>query len=190
MAFSCLVSVASVSGDAQFGLGGFGGPGGYGQAPIAPHGRPLGPVGGFEPAPFGGAPLGGFGGAPGAFGAGIGGFGPAPYGGAIGGFSGGFGAPLGALGLAPYGSPISPAPYGAAPGYAPANYQFGYGVQTDDYHGAASFGHNEERNGYGTNGRYHVNTPASFQSVSYNVPAYGGAYGGGAYGAAPIPAFG
>ncbi len=174
MAFSCLVSVTF--GDAQYGLGGFGGPGEYGQPPIASYGRPLGAVGGFGPAPFEGAPLGGFGGSPGVFGAGIGGFGPTPYGGAVGAFGGGFGAPLGAVG---------PAPHGAAPGYAPANYQFGYGVQTDDYYGAANFGHNEERNGYGTNGHYHVNTPASFQSVSYNVPAYGGAYG-----ASPIPAYG
>jgi hypothetical protein len=61
--------------------------------------------------------------------------------------------------------------------------QFGYGVQTDDHYGygGATFGHQEERNAYGTTGHYHVNTPGSYQSVSYNVPAYG---------AAPIPAYG
>ena len=183
---TCLVSLAL--GDAQYGLGGgFGGApiapyggyggapiapyGGFGAAPIAPYGRPLG---GLGPVPFGGG-IGGFGGAP--YGSPVGGFGPAPYGGAVGGFGGQpFGGIHGGLGLGGY----------QQPGYfAPANYQFGYGVQTNDYHGPASFGHNEERNGYGTNGHYHVNTPSSFQSVTYNVPELGAGYG-----AAPIPAFG
>ena len=87
---------------------------------------------------------------------------PLPYARPLGAF-GSYGAPLGN----PYGPPLG----GYGP-YAPANYQFGYGVQTDDYFGPATFGHNEERNGYGTVGHYHVNTPGSYQSVSYNVGAH------------------
>ncbi len=79
----------------------------------------------------------------------------------------GLGGPLGGFGGAPYGAPLGG--FGGAGYGAPANYQFGYGVQTDDYYGAAAFGHNEERNAYGTVGHYHVNTPGSYQSVSYNV---------------------
>ena len=61
----------------------------------------------------------------------------------------------------------------------PPNYQFAYGVQTEDgYHGAANFGHNEQRNGYATTGQYHVELPGSSQSVSYTVGAPGG-YGPG-----------
>ena len=193
IALTCLLSLAI--GDAQYGL-----PGGFGAAPIAPFGgfgaAPIAPLGGFGGAPIApyGRPLGGYG--PGPLGAGIGGFGGAPYGSPVGAFGpaplggaiGGLGAHAG-LGL---GGVYGPAPFRPAyggyqqPGYfAPANYQFGYGVQTNDYYGAASFGHNEERNAYGTNGHYHVNTPASFQSVTYNVPELGAGYG-----AAPIPAYG
>jgi hypothetical protein len=38
-------------------------------------------------------------------------------------------------------------------------YEFGYGVQADGYHGGASFGHNEARNGYSTIGEYRVELP-------------------------------
>ena len=165
-------------------VGGFG-PGPYGGA-VGGFGRPPygGSVGGFGPAPYGG----GFGGAPGAFGPApyggpIGGFGPrqfgqGSYGGGLGGFGpspygGGFGGAPGAFGPAPLGGGfggLGPAPIGPAAGlYAPSNYQFGYGVQADGYNGAATFGHNEEHNAYGTNGNYHVNTPGSFQTVNYNI---------------------
>ena len=164
--------------DAQYGS--FDGPGGlgYGRPPIAPYGSPLG----------------GFGGAPGAFGAPLGGplggFGGAPIGGPLGGFGGPIGGPLGGFGGAPYGAPLGGAGFGRpiggfGGGYgAPPNYQFGYGVQGGDHYGASTFGHNEERNAYGTVGQYHVNTPGSFQFVNYNVA--GGAQG---YGAGPIPAY-
>ena len=99
---------------------------------------------------------------------------PLPYARPLGAF-GSYGVPLGGLG-GPLGGTFGGAPYGAplggfgGAGYGvPANYQFGYGVQTDDDYGPAAFGHNEERNAYGTVGHYHVNTPGSYQSVSYNV---------------------
>ena len=69
--------------------------------------------------------------------------------------------------------------YGQAPLYqdGPATYHFSYGVQTEDYHGPAEFGHQEQRDGYTTSGQYHVNLPGhSSQSHSYTVgpgPAYG-----------------
>ena len=94
---------------------------------------------------------------------------PLPYARPLGAF-GSYGVPLGGLGGplgGPFGGPLGG--FGGAGYGAPANYQFGYGVQTDDYYGAAAFGHNEERNAYGTVGHYHVNTPGSYQSVSYNV---------------------
>ena len=102
--------------------------------------------------------------------------GPA-YGRALG---GGFGASPISLGggLGPLGVPAL-----GAYGRAPSTYQFGYGVQTADYTGAANFGHNEERNALGTVGQYHVNTPNSFQYVNYNVPSTHGL-------ASPIPAYG
>jgi hypothetical protein len=50
----------------------------------------------------------------------------------------------------------------------PTTYEFAYGVQTPD--GAGEFGHSEGRSALGTSGQYHVNTPGSFQYVSYNVP--------------------
>ena len=189
MALSCLFTLASA--DAHYGLNdgfggpgfggpGFGGPGfggpGFGRPPIAPLGfgrPPFGPgLGGF----------GGFGGAPGAFG---GAFGGAPFGrplGAFGGpygrFPGAFGA--GAFGAGAYGAgAFGPGAFGGAPfpgygGYAPANYHFGYGVQIPEiFGGPADFGHHEERSPLGTVGNYHVNTPGSFQHVSYNVPEFG-----------------
>jgi hypothetical protein len=91
------------------------------------------------------------------------------------------------VGPAPFRPPFAGGEYGGfgEPGYfGPANYQFGYGVQTADYAGAAEFGQNEERTPYGTVGHYHVNSPGSFQTVSYNVPELG------PYGAAPYPALG
>ena len=173
------------------GFGGFGGaPGAFGPAPfgagIGGFGRPLGGVG---PVPYGSA-FGGvghahYGGAYGGFGRPVGAFGPAPFAGGHGGFGPAhYAGGLGGLGAAPYGAALGgfgPAPYRPAPFpsyggyqepgyYPPSNYQFGYGVQSGDHYGAATFGHNEEHNAYGTNGHYHVNTPGSFQTVSYNVP--------------------
>ena len=67
----------------------------------------------------------------------------------------------------------APAPtYGpvvAEPFTAPA-YDFAYGVEGDDYHGNARFGHNENRNGYATAGEYRVALPdGRTQIVSYRV---------------------
>ena len=153
-----------------FGGPGFGGPGfggfGYGRPPIAPLG--------FGRPPYGPGGFGGLGG--------LGGFGPAPVG-PFGGFGGApFGRPLGgAFGAGAFG-PGALGAYGGYGGYAPANYQFGYGVQIPEFYGGpADFGHHEERTPIGTVGNYHVNTPASFQHVSYNIPELG---------AAPIAALG
>ena len=76
----------------------------------------------------------------------------------------------------------APAPvYGPAPvptyGPAPVVYQdtppvydFAYGVQGDAATGNAQFAHNENRNGYATNGEYRVNLPdGRTQIVTYNV---------------------
>ena len=116
---------------------------GYGSAPIIPYTRPYAGYGGAYGG-YGAAPLPPFAVA------------PLPAYGAVGHAS--LAAPLAAgFGSQSYGP------------YAPASYQFGYGVQTADYSGAAEFGHNEERTPLGTVGHYHVNTPGSYQSVSYNV---------------------
>ncbi|TRY79209.1 hypothetical protein TCAL_10036 [Tigriopus californicus] len=75
----------------------------------------------------------------------------------------------------------APAPYHAAPHHGggaphhgnnykdePAHYQYGYAVH-DDYSGV-NFGANEARDGYATNGEYHVALPdGRIQTVTYQV---------------------
>ena len=99
-------------------------------------------------------------------------------------------APVPAYGPAPV-----PA-YGAAPAYpdtVPA-YNYNYGV-SDSYSGA-NFGASEARDGYNTNGEYHVALPdGRIQTVTYNADGNGYVadvkYSGEpVYGAAPAPAYG
>ena len=54
-------------------------------------------------------------------------------------------------------APYAPAPHGPTYKDAPAVYQYGYAVN-DDYTGT-NFGANEARDGYATNGEYHVALP-------------------------------
>merc|ERR1711881_210915 len=56
----------------------------------------------------------------------------------------------------------------------PAHYSYEYAVH-DDYHGT-NFGHHEARDGYATQGEYHVALPdGRIQTVTYHVDdAYGG----------------
>ena len=75
---------------------------------------------------------------------------------------------------APYHSPEKPS-YHPEPKYQdhPVNYEYAYAVK-DDYSGL-HFGANEKRDGYSTNGQYHVALPdCQIQTVTYTVDGYGG----------------
>ena len=66
-----------------------------------------------------------------------------------------------------------PAPSYEEPSYGPVSYKYGYEVK-DDYAGV-NFGANEARDGYATNGQYHVLLPdGRLQTVTYTVDGYGG----------------
>merc|ERR1719410_261895 len=76
--------------------------------------------------------------------------------------------------LAAVASAYPTADHAPAPAYAPAAYNYQYGVQ-DSYSGA-NFGQNEARDGYATNGEYRVALPdGRTQIVTYTV---GDAYSG------------
>ena len=74
---------------------------------------------------------------------------------------------------APAPAPVPVPAYGPAPVVyqdTPPAYDFAYGVQGDAYTGNAQFAHNENRNGYTTNGEYRVALPdGRTQIVTYNV---------------------
>ena len=74
----------------------------------------------------------------------------------------------------PYHPPAKPS-YHPEPKYQdhPVNYEYTYAVK-DDYSGL-HFGANEKRDGYSTNGQYHVALPdCRIQTVTYTVDGYGG----------------
>ena len=89
-----------------------------------------------------------------------------------------------------------PAPaYGAEPAYpdtVPA-YNYNYGVS--DHYAGLEFGQTEARDGYNTNGEYHVNLPdGRTQTVTYNADANGYVadvkyVGEPTYAAVPAPAY-
>jgi len=104
-------------------------------------------------------------------------------------------APQYAVPAPTYGPAPIPA-YGAEPAYpdtVPA-YNYNYGV-SDSYSGA-NFGASEARDGYNTNGEYHVSLPdGRLQTVTYNADGNGYVadvkYSGEpVYAAAPAPAYG
>eukprot|EP00095_Tigriopus_kingsejongensis_P008672 maker-scaffold72_size415059-snap-gene-2.19 protein:Tk08672 transcript:maker-scaffold72_size415059-snap-gene-2.19-mRNA-1 annotation:"hypothetical protein DAPPUDRAFT_112094" len=57
--------------------------------------------------------------------------------------------------------------------HQPANYNYGYNV--NDKHQGANFGHDEQRNGDQTSGKYYVHLPdGRMQTVTYTVDGYKG----------------
>ena len=106
------------------------------------------------------------------------------------------GAPQYAVPAPTYGPAPIPA-YGAEPAYPDTvpSYNYNYGV-SDSYSGA-NFGASEARDGYNTNGEYHVSLPdGRLQTVTYTADANTGyiadvKYSGEpVYAAAPAPAYG
>ena len=106
---------------------------------------------------------------------------------------------------APVYAPAPTPAYAPRPAYGepvyengPAVYSFNYGVK-DDYAGL-NFGHNEDRDGYKTQGTYYVNLPdGRLQTVNYHADEHTGyvadvQYTGNAvvpaYAPAPRPAYG
>ncbi|KAL7648523.1 UNVERIFIED_CONTAM: hypothetical protein RMT77_000429 [Armadillidium vulgare] len=68
--------------------------------------------------------------------------------------------------------PLQGGHYGSHDYYAPAFYDFGYGVH-DPYHGT-NFGHKESRRGHVTQGEYFVHLPdGRLQKVTYYADEHG-----------------
>ena len=171
--------------------GAFGGPSGSFGGPSGAFGGPSGAFGGIAGA-FGGPSgafgsnslglgRGNFGGAArqfgpgsfnglqgqGAFGPGSlqgSGFGNAP--GSFGNVQGSFGGPGAGIGALGSGSDFGG---GLVFGGAPGAYQFGYGVEGNEYNGGATFSLNQNSDGYQTSGHYDITLPGgNYQSVTYS----------------------
>jgi hypothetical protein len=108
-------------------------------------------------------------------------------------------APVVVSAPAPIYRPVPVPSYAPAPEpiyEGPAVYNFGYAVQ--DAAAGLNFGHNEDRNGYNTQGSYYVNLPdGRLQTVNYHADEAGYvadvSYSGNAvvpsYAPVPVPAF-
>ena len=92
------------------------------------------------------------------------GFGNAP--GSFGNVQGSFGGPGAGIGAFGSGSGFGG---GLVFGGAPGAYQFGYGVEGNEYNGGATFSLNQNSDGYQTSGHYDITLPGgNYQSVTYS----------------------